>query len=136
MNLFLVKESTQNTTVTKSVAYASYKTHDQSNYVTLIYTMICFVHAAAYRRLSGVGMQGNFMTGQNEREETTQNTTVTKSAACASYKIKATVGYMQSMCGFCVQLAASIMKACWSKQFDHKLILKRESAGMHTEAEA
>ncbi len=31
-----------------------------------------------------------FITGQNEREETTQNTTVTKSAACASYKIKAT----------------------------------------------
>ncbi len=28
----------------------------------------------------------NFITGQNEREETTQNTTVTKSAACASYK--------------------------------------------------
>ncbi len=27
-----------------------------------------------------------FITGQNEREETTQNTTVTKSAACASYK--------------------------------------------------
>jgi hypothetical protein len=25
-------------------------------------------------------------TGQNEREETTQNTTVTQSAACASYK--------------------------------------------------
>jgi hypothetical protein len=25
-------------------------------------------------------------TGQNEREETTQNTIVTKSAACASYK--------------------------------------------------
>jgi hypothetical protein len=31
-----------------------------------------------------------FITGQNEREESTQNTTVTKSAACASYKIKAT----------------------------------------------
>ncbi len=30
------------------------------------------------------------ITGQNEREESTQNTTVTKSAACASYKIKAT----------------------------------------------
>jgi hypothetical protein len=28
----------------------------------------------------------NFVTGQNERDETTQNTTVTKSAACASYK--------------------------------------------------
>jgi hypothetical protein len=27
-----------------------------------------------------------FITGQNEREETTQNTTVTQSAACASYK--------------------------------------------------
>ncbi len=26
------------------------------------------------------------MSGQNEREETTQNTIVTKSAACASYK--------------------------------------------------
>ncbi len=32
----------------------------------------------------------NFITGQNEREESTQNTTVTKSAACASYKIIAT----------------------------------------------
>ncbi len=32
--------------------------------------------------------QESFITGQNEREETTQNTTVTKSAACASYKIK------------------------------------------------
>jgi hypothetical protein len=31
-------------------------------------------------------LQLNFITGQNEREETTQNTTVTKSAACASYK--------------------------------------------------
>ncbi len=31
-----------------------------------------------------------FITGQNEREESTQNTTVTKNAACASYKIKAT----------------------------------------------
>jgi hypothetical protein len=31
-----------------------------------------------------------FITGQNEREESTQNTTVTRSAACASYKIKAT----------------------------------------------
>jgi hypothetical protein len=30
------------------------------------------------------------VTGQNEREESTQNTAVTKSAACASYKIKAT----------------------------------------------
>jgi hypothetical protein len=29
----------------------------------------------------------NFITGQNEREETTQNTTVTKSAACASYTL-------------------------------------------------
>ncbi len=28
----------------------------------------------------------NFITGQNEREETTQNTTVTQSAACASYE--------------------------------------------------
>jgi hypothetical protein len=28
-----------------------------------------------------------FITGQNEREETTQDTTVTKSAACASYEI-------------------------------------------------
>jgi hypothetical protein len=27
-----------------------------------------------------------FITGQNEREETTQNTIVTKSAVCASYK--------------------------------------------------
>ncbi len=27
-----------------------------------------------------------FITGQNEREETTQNTTITKRAACASYK--------------------------------------------------
>jgi hypothetical protein len=34
--------------------------------------------------------QREFITGQNEREETTQNTTVTKSAACASYKIKIT----------------------------------------------
>ncbi len=32
----------------------------------------------------------SFITGQNEREEFTQNTTVTKSAECASYKIKAT----------------------------------------------
>ncbi len=31
-----------------------------------------------------------FITGQNEREESTQNTTITKSAAYASYKIKAT----------------------------------------------
>jgi hypothetical protein len=31
-----------------------------------------------------------FITSQNEREESTQNTTVTKSAACASYKIKTT----------------------------------------------
>jgi hypothetical protein len=31
-----------------------------------------------------------FITGQNEGEESTQNTTVTKSAAYASYKIKAT----------------------------------------------
>ena len=31
-------------------------------------------------------MTWKFITGQNEREETTQNTTVTKSAACASYK--------------------------------------------------
>jgi hypothetical protein len=30
--------------------------------------------------------KSNFITGQNEREQTTQNTTVTKSAACASYK--------------------------------------------------
>ncbi len=29
---------------------------------------------------------GNFITGQNEREETTQDTIVTKNAACASYK--------------------------------------------------
>jgi hypothetical protein len=29
----------------------------------------------------------NFITGQNEREETTQDTIVTKSAACASYEI-------------------------------------------------
>jgi hypothetical protein len=28
----------------------------------------------------------NFITGENEREETTQNTIVTKIAACASYK--------------------------------------------------
>jgi hypothetical protein len=34
-------------------------------------------------------MKQNFITGQNEREETTQNTIVTKSAACASY-IRAT----------------------------------------------
>ncbi len=27
-----------------------------------------------------------FITGQNEREESTQNTTVTKTATCASYK--------------------------------------------------
>jgi hypothetical protein len=33
----------------------------------------------------------NFIAGQNERAETTQNTTVTKSAACASYK-RATTG--------------------------------------------
>jgi hypothetical protein len=33
--------------------------------------------------------ESSFNTGQNEREGTTQNTTVTKSAACASY-IKAT----------------------------------------------
>ncbi len=31
-------------------------------------------------------LKTNFITGQKEREETTQNTTVTKSAACASYK--------------------------------------------------
>ncbi len=30
--------------------------------------------------------QTDFITGQNEREETTQNTIVTKSAACASYE--------------------------------------------------
>jgi hypothetical protein len=31
-------------------------------------------------------LEMNFITGQNERGETTQNTIVTKSAACASYK--------------------------------------------------
>jgi hypothetical protein len=39
-----------------------------------------------------VRLKKEFITGQNEREETTQNTTVTKSAACASYKIKAKKG--------------------------------------------
>jgi hypothetical protein len=34
--------------------------------------------------------QSPSIAGQNEREESTQNTTVTKSAAYASYKIKAT----------------------------------------------
>jgi hypothetical protein len=35
------------------------------------------------------GFYCSFITGQNEREETTQNTTVTKSAAsrCASYNL-------------------------------------------------
>ncbi len=37
-----------------------------------------------------VPLKEKFTTGQNEREESTQNTTVTKSAAYASYKIKAT----------------------------------------------
>ncbi len=46
----------------------------------------------------------NFITGQNEKEETTQNTTVTKSAACASYKsnyvtyITATYTLIKSVC--------------------------------------
>jgi hypothetical protein len=35
-------------------------------------------------------LKRKFITGQNEREESTQNTTVTKSAAFASYKIKET----------------------------------------------
>ncbi len=35
----------------------------------------------------GTIVSENFITGQNEREETTQDTIVTKSAACASYEI-------------------------------------------------
>jgi hypothetical protein len=58
------EESTQKTTITKSAAYASYR-KDQSNY--------CNIY---------------FITGENEREETTQNTPGIsgKTAACASYK--------------------------------------------------
>jgi hypothetical protein len=39
---------------------------------------------------SASGTKTNFIPGGNEREESTQNTTVTKSAGYASYKIKAT----------------------------------------------
>ncbi len=38
-----------------------------------------YIYACTYVSL-------NFITGHNEREETTQDTIVTKSAACASYK--------------------------------------------------
>jgi hypothetical protein len=46
---------------------------------------ICYHYARPLR--SSLSQMENFIAGQNEREETTQDTIVTKSAACASYEI-------------------------------------------------
>jgi hypothetical protein len=57
-------------------------------HITYIHTHT-HIHPLCQRRLLAYE---KFITGQNEREESTQNTTVTNSAAYASYKIKATTG--------------------------------------------
>jgi hypothetical protein len=76
---------------TKSAACASYK----SIYVTYN----CYIHYVTYNLINSlfpvstdkfITKSTKFITGQNEREETTQDAIVTKSAAFASYEITGT----------------------------------------------
>jgi hypothetical protein len=73
------EETTQDAIVTKSAAFASYEIN-YLTYITATYTR-------AKRRWHGATVSEKFITGQNEREETTQDAIVTKSAAFASYEI-------------------------------------------------
>jgi hypothetical protein len=59
------------------------------NFGTQIFALVNFGTPCLLMSMQGSWTERKFITGQNEREESIQNTTVTKSAAYASYKIKA-----------------------------------------------